>query len=92
MEVDVSVCVTNKLHGNRLKTSCRYFFYFLYAFVIFLRRNTHRYAIAWQQFFGINLAFFLRLFHCRKRMNLSAMKKLPNYSKMPLSWSTLTDK
>ena len=65
--------VTNHLHGSIWKTLKRYFLYFHVAFKAFLKRKSFDNVIAWQQFHGIILAFFLRLFHCRKRFTLTVL-------------------
>lgn len=58
----IKKCITNKLHGNRIKTIIRYFYYFVFSLKIFLYRNQYEKIIAWQQFFGLILAFYCRLF------------------------------
>jgi glycosyltransferase involved in cell wall biosynthesis len=40
--------------------------YFLFSFRIFFNRNEYKYLLAWQQFFGILLAFYCILFNVKK--------------------------
>lgn len=59
-------CITNHYHGNKLKVICRYILYFLFSFKIFIQRNKFEKIIAWQQFYGLLLVFFCRLFKVKK--------------------------
>lgn len=70
---DVRGVQTNKkFHHTKIGTILRYIIYFLYP-LWFLLFQSYQYKIiiAWQQFYGINLAFWLRLLHIKKRHYLT---------------------
>lgn len=56
---DIIKCITNKYHGSKLKILKRYFMYFFFSFKVFIKRNKYHKLIAWQQFYGLILAFFV---------------------------------
>ncbi len=58
--------ISNGGHGGFLKNLARYFKYFLFPFLIFLKRKSVSEIIGWQQFYAINFAFFCRLFCVKK--------------------------
>ena len=58
--------ISNGTQKGFLKKLGRYIKYFSFPFSIFLRRKHYERIIAWQQFYGIVLAFFLSLFRCKK--------------------------
>ena len=68
-----SPCVTNKLHGSALKNLWRCVIYFLYPLKVFFVRKRYDDIIAWQQFYGLNFAFWSRIFLARKTCNLLIM-------------------
>ena len=47
--------------------------YFLYALKVFLKRSEYDKIISWQQFYGIIFAFYSRLFHVKKKNDLTIM-------------------
>lgn len=47
--------------------------YFTFPFTIFKKRKKISNVIAWQQFYGIVLAFYMRLFHVKKECKLTIM-------------------
>ena len=57
---------TNNLHRGRLANLLRLLYYFVFPLQVLLRRKKYGRVVAWQQFFGLNLAFFSRLFHLNK--------------------------
>ena len=59
--------------SSRLKEVIRYCKYFYYAFIIFTHRNKYDKIVAWQQFYGILLAFYCRLFGVKKQFSLIVM-------------------
>lgn len=69
---------TNHLHGGMIKSLLRYLLYFYYPLKWVIRSEKCDYRIAWQQFFGINMAFFMRLFHKRKDAKLLIMTFIYN--------------
>ena len=66
-------CVTNKLNGSSWKTLKRYARYFTFSFGVFLRRNKYKRVIAWQQFYGLILAFFCAVFRVKKAPEIYIM-------------------
>ena len=46
--------------------SLRMFRYFTFPLGTFLKRNSFKYIITWQQFFGLIISFYCRLLHVRK--------------------------
>lgn len=69
----LKVCLTNRLHGNRAKEMLRYLKYFIFSFKIFLSRNRYQKIIAWQQFYGLLIAFYCRLFKVKKYPDIYIM-------------------
>lgn len=67
---EVDGTTANVYHGSALKNLVRMALYFIFPFKIFLKRKQFKNIIAWQQFLGINLAFYSRLFHVKKSYNL----------------------
>ncbi len=65
--------VTNRLHGSFAKTLLRYAIYFLFPLQFVFQRNRYGKIIAWQQFYGLNFAFWCRLLHLKKKNDLTVM-------------------
>lgn len=55
-------CITHRLQSSKLKILLRYIITFLFAFKVFLHRKKYKRIIAWQQFYGLAVAFFCKLF------------------------------
>jgi glycosyltransferase involved in cell wall biosynthesis len=51
----------------------RLLMYFIFPFSLFFRRKQFINVIAWQQFYGLILAFYARIFHIKKTFNLYIM-------------------
>jgi glycosyltransferase involved in cell wall biosynthesis len=51
----------------------RLLMYFIFPFALFLRRKQFKNIIAWQQFYGLILAFYMRTFKVRKTFSLTVM-------------------
>ena len=66
-------CRTNQYHGSRLATFIRFFWYFFFPLKIVLQRSKWDKIIAWQQFYGLNFAFWSRLLHLKKKNHLTVM-------------------
>lgn len=66
-------CQTNQYHGSKKASLIRFFWYFAFPFKMVLRRKKWNHIVAWQQFYGINFAFWCRLFHLKKINNLTIM-------------------
>lgn len=62
---DVYKVVSNENHGGILQKIVRYVKYFLAPMKIAKNRNDYGKVIAWQQFYGLILAFYLRLLHAK---------------------------
>lgn len=62
----VEQCRTNHFHGGRVASLRRMLWYFLFPLQVALRRKRYCRIVAWQQFFGLNFAFWCRLLHLRK--------------------------
>lgn len=69
----VETRVTNRYHGSKIKSVFRYVNYFTFAFKIFLRRKKYAKIIAWQQFFGLIVAFYCALFHANCALDIYVM-------------------
>lgn len=54
--------VPNQREGRRIRVILRYIKYFLFSFSIFIKRKKFQKVIAWQQFYGLIVAFYCRLF------------------------------
>lgn len=70
---DIKGIQTNKkFHHTKFGTIIRYLIYFLYPlyFVLFKKSKYNR-VLAWQQFYGINIAFWSRLFKLHKNNYLA---------------------
>ena len=69
---DVISYVSNDRSGKFME-AIRYCKYFYYAFVIFVHRNQYDKIIAWQQFYGLLMAAYCRLFGVKKHFSLIVM-------------------
>ena len=65
-------CVANKFHG-KLTNLWRFALYFLFPLKVFMSRGNYTNIIGWQQFYGLNFAFWSRLFKSKKVCNLLIM-------------------
>lgn len=65
--------ITNHLHGGLLKNIIRFIIYFIYPLTILKHRNRIDKIIGWQQFYGLNYAFWCRIFHLKKVNDLTVM-------------------
>ncbi|MBR6392308.1 MAG: glycosyltransferase family 4 protein [Eubacterium sp.] len=65
--------VCNANHKGAVQNAIRYFKYFYLPLKILFKKNRYEYVIAWQQFFGIALAFYFRIFHIKKTPDLTVM-------------------
>ena len=70
---EVFKAVTNGYHGGKLKELIRYIMYFLVPIKVLFRRSSYKNVLAWQQFFGIILAFYFRLFHVKNAPQITIM-------------------
>lgn len=67
----VKKCITNNFAGiNRIT---RYIKFFLMPGVLFFKKNKYDEILSWQQFFGLILACYFRLFHVKNAPKLDIM-------------------
>ncbi len=64
---------SNKDRKGKFNNLKRYFKYFFFSFNVFTHRKKYNKIVAWQQFYGLLFAFFCRLFHVKKRNDLTIM-------------------
>lgn len=62
---NVKKYVSNRNHGNVLQKLIRYTKYFITPFDVFLHRVEYSQVLGWQQFYGLILAFYCRLFRVK---------------------------
>ena len=74
---------TNNMHGSRLATLRRMFWYFVFPLWIALHRKHYGRIIGWQQFFGLNFAFWCRLLHLRKVNDVTVLTFIPQIRNRP---------
>lgn len=65
--------ISNKNHGNKLQLFIRYIKYFMAPMIIFLKRKSYKRVLAWQQFYGLILAFYFRMFKVKKTPDITIM-------------------
>lgn len=65
--------VTNHLHGGLLANLLRFFWYFFFPLAILIRRKQYNKVIGWQQFYGLNFAFWSRFLGLKKVNDLTVM-------------------
>lgn len=63
---------THNLQG-KLSGIIRYISYFIVPLKYMMKRNQIECIVAWQQFYGLIFAFWMRLFHVKKRNKLIVM-------------------
>ena len=63
---------THNLQG-KVSVLFRYLSYFIVPIYYLLKRNSIEYIVAWQQFYGLLLAFWMRVFHIKKKNKLIVM-------------------
>jgi glycosyltransferase involved in cell wall biosynthesis len=66
----VETCVNNGKQSNFLLQTKRYFVYFFFSFNRFLKRKKYENIVAWQQFYGIFICYFLWLFRSKAKLNV----------------------
>lgn len=64
---------TNHLHHGKCANLKRIFWYFCFPLSIIVQRRKFDRIIGWQQFYGLNTAFFFRLFRMKKLNRLYVM-------------------
>lgn len=72
-ECDIYSKSLNRLHGSFFKNLLRTIMYVVLSLKWIQCYKKSDVVIAWQQFFGIGMAFWLRLFHIRKKANIIVM-------------------
>lgn len=77
---------TNKFHGSTIKNIIRLVWYFLFPLLIVFNRNKYDKIIGWQQFYGLNFAFWCRLLHLRKVNDLTVMTFIYKRKRGIIGW------
>ena len=70
---DIHYCVSNWLRSNLLLKIKRYLLYFWFPLTQLKYNGRYDAIIGFQQFYALNMAFFMRLFHIRKKSRLYVM-------------------
>ena len=65
--------VSNRNHGTKMQVLIRYLKYFGFPFKIFLKRRKYDSVLAWQQFYGLVLAFYFKLFRVKQPPEITVM-------------------
>lgn len=65
--------VSNKNQGGKVQNIVRYMKYFLAPVTIAIHKNRYSKVLAWQQFYGLILAFYLRLFRVKNTPQIVVM-------------------
>lgn len=74
----VKKCITNNLHGSVFLNLLRFLYYFLFPLFFLVRRRQYGKIISWQQFYGLNIAFWSRLLRLKKLNDLTVMTFIYN--------------
>lgn len=82
--------VTNFLYGNFIKNVFRYVLFFLIPLRFIFQRKQYGKIVAWQQFYGLNFAFWCNLLHLKKTNELTVMTFI--YKKKNGFWGWLYHK
>jgi len=69
---EVKYYVSND-RSSKIKEVFRYCKYFYYPLLIFIYKNKYDKIVAWQQFYGLLLAFYCKLFRVKKTFSLIVM-------------------
>lgn len=64
---------SNQFHGGAVQNLLRFVCYFVYPLIWSFSYRKYNQIIGWQQFYGINYAFWLRVFHRKGRKNVNVM-------------------
>lgn len=64
---------SNQNHGSVIQNLIRYGKYFLYPLIVFFRRKQYANILAWQQFYGLILVFYFRIFGVKDVPTVSVM-------------------
>lgn len=72
-DVEVRVCESNQARRNIFVKGMRFFKYFLFPLKILFIRRKYDLIIGWQQFYALNLVFWLRLIHAPKTAKIVVM-------------------
>lgn len=68
---EVLRCCINEYNG--IKKYTRYLKYVFFPFYLIAVRNRYEKILSWEQFFGLMMAFYLRLFHAKRCPDMDVM-------------------
>ena len=75
---EVKKLISNVNHSGKMQNIIRYLKYFVFPLYIFINRNRYKRVIGWQQFFGLILAFYCRLFRVKDAPDIYVMTFIYN--------------
>lgn len=80
----VEKSISNRNHGGKFQKLIRYIKYFSMPFRTFLHRKEYSQVIAWQQFYGLILAFYFRLFRAKHTPDITVMTFIYKPKTLPI--------
>lgn len=75
---EIKKLVSNANHSGKFQNIIRYLKYFWLPFKVFLKRDRYEKVIGWQQFFGLILGFYCRLFNVKNAPEVYIMTFIYN--------------
>lgn len=81
---DLIRAVSNRYHGSKLREIKRYVRYFTVPLSVFFKRKQYKKIIAWQQFYGLILAFYCALFRVKDAPIITVMTFIYKPKKLPV--------
>ena len=81
---DLIRAVSNQHHGSKLREIKRYIKYFTVPLSVFFKRKQYKQIIAWQQFYGLILAFYCALFRVKDTPIITVMTFIYKPKKFPI--------
>ena len=70
---DIYKAISNRNHGSIVQNMIRYAKYFLVPLKLAMKRKCYQKVLAWQQFYGLILAFYFRLFRIKNFPDIVVM-------------------
>ena len=81
---DLIRAVSNQHHGTKLREIKRYIRYFTVPLSVFFKRKQYKQIIAWQQFYGLILAFYCAVFRVKDAPIITVMTFIYKPKKFPV--------